>query len=101
LPGLFLSSSIIQFSYREKKSINDNIWLILAQIHLDYSAILSMNMSLRGVLPGTTRQGRCVLSRSSLLITGDCFVGKSKYPPRNDISEIAVDYSMTSFPGKF
>src|SRR3989304_4004034 len=37
-------------------------------------------MSLRGVL---------VLSRSSLLITWDCFVGKCKSPPRNDIQRIA------------
>ena len=38
-----------------------------------------MDMSLRGDL---------VLGRSSLLITGDCFVGKTKNPPRNDIMKI-------------
>jgi hypothetical protein len=46
-----------------------------------YPAILIINMSLRGAL---------VLNRSSLLITGDCFVGKSKNPPRNDILKITA-----------
>ena len=44
------------------------------------AVILIMNMSLRGALP----------RRSSLLMIGDCFVGKSKIPPRNDILRIAA-----------
>ena len=42
-------------------------------------------MSLRGAL---------VFSRSSLLITGDCFVGKNKCPPRKDIMRIAIPVTI-------
>src|SRR5258706_2392001 len=46
-----------------------------------HKTLLEFNMSLRGAL------GFC---RSSLLLTGDCFVGKGKNPPRNDILKMVV-----------
>ena len=58
-----------------------------------------MNMSLRGALSDTARQGRHALRRNSLMIIrrlltalayGASVGGKSKNPPRNDILTIIL-----------
>jgi len=40
------------------------------------------------------------VSRSSLMINGDCFVGKSKSSPRNDILRISVVDKTSKFQNK-
>ena len=52
-------------------------------------------MSLRGDLGFCRHLRRTPVQVSSLLITGDCFVGKNKSPPRNDILRIAENLLYT------